>query len=319
MTTPDADLPPAPEPLGPLDRLGPLAPAVREMLGVLRGRPDGLVSFREVQQHLRLGHMRDRGVREVPLAAITGSLNRTRDFDRAFLPRDDTRRRQLRELRQVADQQGFPPVELYQVGGAYFVVDGHHRVALARQAKATTIEAHVWEFPTEDSVEPGDTLDTILAKASAGNFARATGLPVSGEEAVAPTSPAGYDRLLEHIAGHRYYLGLQQGREPSWEEAVASWRDTVYRPVLAVIREHGLMADFPGRTATDLYLWVVDRLHRLRQAYRDDALDPSRAMPPPRWWRRWWWRLRGRRAPESPATGGPQPGGPGNAGAGDQR
>ena len=262
---PEASLPRAPEPLGPLDRLGPLAPAVRDLLGVLRGRPDGLVPFREVQQHLRLGHMIDRGVREVPLAAITGSLNRTRDFDRAFLPRDDTQRERLRGLRDLAERSGFPPVDLYQVGEAYFVVDGHHRVAVARMVGSSSIEAHVWEFPTEASVEPGDTLDTILAKASARNFAQVTGLPVAGAEAVAPTSPAGYDRLLEHIADHRYYLGLRAGREPSWEEAVASWRDTVYRPVLAVIGEHGLLADFPGRTATDLYLWVVDRLHRLRQ------------------------------------------------------
>jgi hypothetical protein len=110
---------------------------------------------------------------------------------------------------------------------------------------------------------------------------------------VAPTSPAGYDRLLEHIAGHRYYLGTRQGREPTWQEAVASWRDTVYRPVLAVITERGLLADFPGRTATDLYLWVVDRLHRLREAYGDPELELERAMPAPRWWRRWWWRLQG--------------------------
>jgi len=292
-TGPDLELPPGPEPLGPLDHLGPLAPAVRELLRVLRTRPDGLVPFREVQQHLRLGHMLDRGVREVPLAAISGSLNRTRDFDRAFLPRDDSQRQRMRRLRELAETAGFPAVELYQVGGAYFVVDGHHRVAVARMVGADTIEAHVWEFPTDASVEPGDSLEAILAKASARNFERATGLPIAGDEAFAPTSPAGYDRLLEHIAVHRYFLGTQQGREPSWSEAVASWRDTVYRPTLAVIREHGLLADFPGRTGTDLYLWVVDRLHRLRRAYGDDTLGPEQAVPPPRWWRRWWRRLRG--------------------------
>jgi hypothetical protein len=290
------DLPPGPERLGPLDTLGPLAPAVRDLLRVLRARPDRLVPFEEVQRHLRLGHMVDRGMQQVPLASITGSLNRTRDFDRAFLPRGDEQRQRMRRLREVAESQGLPPVELYKVGGAYFVVDGHHRVAVARSVDAETIEAHVAEFPTEASVEPGDTLEAILTKASARNFARATGLPVEGDEAIAPTSAVGYDRLLEHIAVHRYFLGTREGREPSWEEAVASWRDTVYRPVVEVIRARGLLAEFPGRTATDLYLWVVDRLHRLRLAYGDPDLAPETAMPPPRWWRRWWQRLRGRSA-----------------------
>jgi hypothetical protein len=270
--------------------LGPLAPAIGELLDALRDRSTELVPFREIQRRLKLTHMKDRGIVEVPLDAIVGSLNRTGDFDRAFLPRDDTLRERLRRMRERAESAGFPPVELYQVGGAYFVVDGHHRIAVARQLDAESIEAHVLEFPTEVSVAPGDSLEHILAKAAAHNFHEATGLD---PQEFALTSAAGHDRLLEHIAVHQYYLGTMYGRAYGWDEAVASWRDTVYRPVVAVIREQDVLREFTGRTETDLYLWVVDRLHRLRQEYGNDALDPAAAMPDRRWWKRWWRRLRG--------------------------
>lgn len=266
-----------------------LAPVLGELLDALRGRPEPLVPFDEVRRQLALTHMVDRGIFEVPTASITGSLGRARDFDRAFLPRGDLRRRRLDQMRGVAEQSGFPPIELYQVGDAYFVVDGHHRVALAREMGLGAIEAHVWEFPTEVDVAPGDDVDQVVAKAARRNFQRATGLDDAALDALTPSSPAGFDRLLEHIAGHRYYLGTQLGREPGWAEAVASWRDTAYQPVVDVVRERGLLRDFPGRAEVDVYLWLSDRLHHLREKLNDASLRPDRAAPPRRpWWRRWW-------------------------------
>ncbi|MBD3219653.1 transcriptional regulator [bacterium] len=279
-----------PEPRATLDALGPLAPAVRELLSVLRGRPS-LVPFQEIQRQLHLTHMLDRGVREVPIDAITGSLGRSRDFDRGFLPRDEDRRRHLDSLRAMAEREGFPPIELYQVGEAYFVVDGHHRVALARQMGLAQIEAHVWEFPTDVAVRPGDDVPAVVAKTGRRNFQRATGLDDATVDALRTSDPAGYDRLLEHVAVHRYYLGLELRREPSWTEAVASWWGRVYQPLVDVVRQRELMARFPGRTETDLYLWVSEHLHRLREAYDDDALAPERAVPEVPRWRRWLARL----------------------------
>jgi hypothetical protein len=286
------ELPP-PGPAGdPLAPLGPLAPAIRELIALVRGRSDPLLPFQEIQKQLRLTHMIDRGIHEVPVASITGSLGRTRDFDRAFLPRDDHRRRRLAELRVQAERGGFPPIDLYRVGDVYFVVDGHHRVALARQMELAQIEAHVWEFPTDVAVGPDDDIAEVVARASRRNFQRATGLDDATVDELAPSDPAGFARLLEHIAGHRYYLGLERGQEPAWSDAVASWLERVYRPVVAVVVERQLLADLPGRTASDLYLWVSEHLHRLRRAYGDDTLAPEAVVPEPPRWRRWLTRLR---------------------------
>lgn len=281
-------------PEAPRGRLDPRSSAIADLLRVMRGQPDELIPFQEVQRRLQLSHMIDRGIRAVPLAAIVGSLNRPQDFDRAFLPQDEAGRERVRRLRDHAETAGFPPVALYQVGGAYFVVDGHHRIAVARQVGSDTIEAHVQEFGTEVPVAPIDSLASILARAAAKNFADKTGLPIDGHEAIAPTAPAGHDRLLEHIAGHQYYLGTMYGRAYAWEEAVRSWHATVYRPVIAVIREHDLLKEFPGRSEADLYLWVSDRLHFLREEHRDHALPPIVALPVPGRWRRFWRRMRPR-------------------------
>jgi hypothetical protein len=49
----------------------------------------------------------------------------------------------------------------------------------------------------------------------------------------------------------------------------------VYRPVIEVIREQNVLADFPGRTEADLYLWLIDHLHYLRESQGD--VDPAQA------------------------------------------
>lgn len=264
---------------------------VHELMAVLRGGPDELVPFGEVQRALHLSHMIDRGIQDVPLAAIVGSLNRTQDFDRAFLPRNDGLRARLRGMRAVAESDaGFAPVHLYQVGQAYFVVDGHHRIAVARSLGTDTIEAWVLEFATDIDVEPADTVEEIVAKAGERNFHAVTGLPEGGENDFCTTSPTGHDRLLDHIAVHKYYLGLRGG-DPTWAQAVQSWLETVYRPVVRVIREQRLLYSFPGRCEADVYLWLMDRLHYLRRRY-GDSVGPEAAVPAG--WRRWPARLAAR-------------------------
>lgn len=74
-----------------------------------------------------------------------------------------------------------------------------------------------------------------------------------------------YDKLLEHIAVHRWYLGEERGEEVPYIDAVLSWYDTVYVPLISIIREQFDLNEFPGRTETDLYLWIITRQWYLRQ------------------------------------------------------
>ena len=87
------------------------------------------------------------------------------------------------------------------------------------------------------------------------------------------TIVGGFDRMAEHIAVHRYFMGLDLKRDISDKEAVTDWYDTVYLPIVKVIRQSKILRDFPGRTEGDMYLWVLDHQRYLSEA-EGQALQP---------------------------------------------
>ena len=119
---------------------------------VARFRRDGhasnrLLSFDDVRRELVAYNRLHRGRRVVEVDEIVGSVGRWRDFDRAFLPaRANVGHRWKRVDRAFQRGGDLPPVELYEIGDAYFVVDGHHRVSVARYHDVPTLEAAVAEF-----------------------------------------------------------------------------------------------------------------------------------------------------------------------------
>ena len=97
------------------------------------------------------------------------------------------------------------------------------------------------------------------------------------EVVIKPTVLGGYDRLLEHIAVHRYFMGIDEGRPISEEEAVRHWYETLYVPVVEVVTRSGILEELPGRTATDIYLWTMDHLHFLRSQEGGAEAGPGKA------------------------------------------
>jgi hypothetical protein len=88
-----------------------------------------------------------RGMRTVPVAQIGGSVGRCSEFDRDFMPaRASIEERWKRVDRAFHRGEELPPVSLYEVGGSYFVLDGHHRVSVARFHGVEWIDAHVTQF-----------------------------------------------------------------------------------------------------------------------------------------------------------------------------
>jgi len=280
------------------------AALMQDILAALRGRPVDLLPFDRVRAGLRLRHVVDRGTQDVPLDLIVGTLGREREFNREFLPRDESLRERWEEVEDLAEGlPGFPTVELYKVGEAYFVVDGHHRVSVARSLGVPTIEARVKEFLSPVAISPDASIEEILLQRGFADFLEATGLTPEAPDDFRVTEAGGYERLLEHITVHRYYRGVETGREPTWGETVASWCASVYRPMVEAIRRSGVMIEFPGRTETDLYLFTMDHLHHLRQRYAPKPIAPEVAVRHFRFFytegagfgerlRRWWRRVR---------------------------
>ncbi len=106
-----------------------------------------LLSFDEVKGSLGTFNQVYLGMRIVPVEKIVGSLNRYGDFDRTFLPtRANLEAKWKRIDRAYHRREELPPVSLYKVGEAYFVVDGNHRVSVARYQGVEMIDAEVIEI-----------------------------------------------------------------------------------------------------------------------------------------------------------------------------
>ncbi len=234
--------------------------SMQEIMARLTGKSAELLSYEDVRQKLKLGAGVSRGLRDVPLNAIVGSVDRYTDFTRTFLPRPSTdASRWARVQLAVNDLAGLPPIELYKIGDVYFVLDGNHRVSVAHQMGATFIQAYVTEVPTKVPLSPDTQPDDLIIKARYADFLERTRLHSLRPHAdLSVTAPGQYRVIEEQIQLHRYLMGQEQGREVPLAEAAAHWYDEVYLPTVQIIREHGIMRGFPGRTETDLYVWLSE-------------------------------------------------------------
>ena len=238
---------------------------INQVVSALSGKPTTLLSYDEVKENLHIGGPIYRGVKTIRVDQIAGSLNRYHEFDRAFLPKEDQLANRWQKVDRAFYQEiNLPPVVLYKVGEVYFVVDGHHRVSVAREQGQIFIEAEIRECATRVNITPGIKTEDLKILGSKVHFLERTALDhLRPESKIKVTIPDGFERMLEHIAVHRYFMGLDLKRDISEEEAVAHWYDTVYLPIVEIIRASKILKDFRGKTEGDLYLWTLDHQHYL--------------------------------------------------------
>lgn len=243
--------------------------------GTLSGQPTTLLSYDDIKEKLHIGGPIYRGVQTVRVDQIVGSLNRYHEFDRVFLPASDQLANRWQSINRAFYQEiSLPPVVLYKVGQVYFVVDGHHRVSVAREQGQIFIEAEVRECATRVNLTADIKPEDLIILETKVQFLERTSLDSLRPDAnIKLTIPDGFDRMLEHIAVHRYFMGIDWKRDISEEEAIIHWYDNVYMPVIHVIRETDILKEFPTKTEGDLYLWVLDHQRYL--------VDQGKPLQPP--------------------------------------
>ena len=128
----------------------------------LRGRRGGgsrLLVLDDVVGPLGWRGQRPLGLQTIELETIVGTASSRRDFDRRFRPAS-ARVRDRWERLALAQRRGaaIPPIEVYRVGCAHFVADGHHRVSIAAAARQPLIEAYVTHVRTAAPPRPADVL-----------------------------------------------------------------------------------------------------------------------------------------------------------------
>ena len=243
---------------------------LEQIMALLTGKRANLLSFEEVRRMLHARSLAPRGLQDIPLKAIVGSVGRYADFTRTFLPKQsDDQSRWVNVFKATSEMStsGLPPVEVYQIGSAYFVKDGNHRVSVARQMGVEYVQAYVTEVKTTVPLTPDMDFEAILVKAHYTEFLEKTHIKDLRPDAeLCVTLPGQYERLLEHVDVHRYFMGIEQQQEIPYQEAVTHWYDTIYMPIITVIRERGLLRDFPDRTEADLYLWLMEHRAELEES-----------------------------------------------------
>jgi hypothetical protein len=245
-----------------------------DAISLFRGQPAELMSFEDIRARLRLREESYKGLQNVPLERIVGSMGRYRDFTSEFLPKNNKmRERWSRVYAQANSMEGWPPIDLYKVDDVYFVRDGNHRVSVARQLGMKTIEAHVTELPTSIDLEPGMTLKQLDAAEAYAEFLQQTQLDRTRphHQSIQLSDPARYIDIMEHIHMHMYALELEGDCPCSLQDAAQDWYDNVYRPALTMIRKFKILDHFPKRTEADLYVWLVSHLSDVKREFGDAA------------------------------------------------
>lgn len=240
---------------------------LQAVLSLISGKSQELLSYDEVRANLEGVENAHRELKDIPLDAIVGTVSRYADFNRSLLPLNPADDDRWAHIRLAAESmEGLPPIDVYRIGGAYFIQDGHHRASVARQIGATHIQAYVREVSTRVPVSSTDEAQDIILKSEFNSFLKQTNLDVEQPDAnLRVTTPGGYERLLELIGLHRYDLVLEYNRPVTLPEAASDWYERVYLPVEKIIRDRKVLRDFPGRTETDFFLWLVENSRQVEE------------------------------------------------------
>ena len=196
------------------------------------------------------------GVRTVEIARIIGSVDRCHELGLDFRPplrrrRKHDEERFARVKRAVESDGEMPAIDLYKLGFGYYVLDGHHRLAVAIAQGQVEIDANVTEFV---AVADEQAPERFAARRA---FERATGLTDVGA-----ARPETYGILLDAIERYRDERGMTE-----LEVAAPRWFADVFRPLWETIRAREIIAAFPGDRSADL----IARLAIWRQAEAPDV------------------------------------------------
>ena len=229
----------------------------------MRGRKDtDLLELEDVEQRMKPFARRYVGLRSIPLDHVVGTEGRASSFSRDFRPRHDFSRDRLRSLAGAFPDGGFPPIVVVKLGETYFVIDGHHRVALTRGNGGTMIDADVTELVARVPLPPGADMVEVVLRELERVFVEESGLAEARPGVrVSASRPALYLELLENLQVHGYHLMRERERVLGEAEIAADWFDRVYSPAIHAVERDHLGNDYRDLPDADVFLL----LHRRRR------------------------------------------------------
>jgi hypothetical protein len=223
-------------------------------------------------------HKRDLGLHAIPVSRIVGSVGKPEQVDADFKPLlPGWAQRRYQSVVQAAKKGAlFQPISVYKLHDLYYIVDGHNRVAAAKELGQVYIDAYV----TECLPKPEGKENLLYYERK--HFEEQTGLT-----RIILTDLWRYPRLLEVIDAYRGYISTQLGREVDRQEAARLWYRDVYQPLARQIRQSHLPKVLRGRTIGDIFFDILQyQADHSRERGRALTLDEAFAgyaaeHPPP--------------------------------------
>jgi hypothetical protein len=217
------------------------------------------------------------GLQPVPLDAIVGSVDRTREFDRSFRP-VSPRLRSRWERIAAAQRRGesLPPISVYRIGDLYFVRDGHHRVSVARSLGRPDIDAYVTEVQTR--IRPGEDIRVTDLPLKDHERLFRERVPLDGDRhaRITVSDPWDWPGLAEAVEA--WGMRAMQARRAYMDrsEVARLWFDDEYAPVTEMLREGELLER--DETEADAYMRIADARYQLLRTHEwsDRVLEELR-------------------------------------------
>jgi hypothetical protein len=242
------------------------------ILNALTPRKQQLMSLQDVRKLVKPKNETYRGMQVVELEKIVGSEGRYRDFSKEFLPRYEYLRKRWEGIDKAHLKNIIlPPIKLYKIGEIYFVRDGNHRVSVAKLQGVRNIDAEVIELTSEIPVIEGmgaeDLVKQVIAYEKKRVYTETTIGQIVPEDELEFTEPGRFHEVLRHIQGHKYFINMNIKEEIAFADACRSWYENIYKPIIAIIKQENYLSRFPGRTDSDLYVWIVQHWDGLKKQY----------------------------------------------------
>lgn len=244
--------------------------SIRRRLHGRNATYDVLLPFDEVVAALGRRGERDLGEQVIDVDSVVGSVDRSTGFDRLFRPTSDEMERRFQRI-DVALRRGeeMPPIDVYRVGDVHFVIDGHHRVAVARALGWKTINAHVVEVLTSVGAGRDLRLEDLPTKGHERVFAERVPLPPRMRDRIELHDADDYGELAEMVEAWGFRYMQLRGRMMDRQETAETWFVEEYEPAVDLLRQTGLLT---GGTETEAYLRLSAARYRLLRSHSwDDA------------------------------------------------
>ncbi len=236
-----------------------------------------ILPFDEVVDALGRAGERDLGIRLIPIDSIVGSVDRTRDFDRQFRPTTQRVRPRWERI-ALARRRGesMPPIQVYRIGDAHIVRDGHHRVSVARAQGQDSIDAHVVEILTRVGGDRTIRISDLPLKSHERLFWERVPLPVAVRDEIRLTDPWRYGELAEGVEAWGFRTMQAEHQFLERDRVALRWYDEELRPTIALLKDAGLVRR--GETETDAYFRLTCQRYRLTRTHvwTDEVLDVLR-------------------------------------------